>query len=59
MFRAFHQVHFVSGLMQLSMMATAERHRELIADFDTQSSRLCKAQVMRIRRMTAADEAWL
>jgi hypothetical protein len=32
--------------MQLPMVATAERHGELIADFETQGSGLSKAQMM-------------
>ena len=40
--------HFIAGLMQLPVMAAAERHRELIADFETDCSGLGKAQVMRI-----------
>ena len=51
--------HFIAGLMQLPMMAAAERHRELIADFEAEGSRLRKPQVMRIGRLTSANEAWL
>ena len=50
---------FVAGLMQLPMMAAAERHRELVADFHPQRSGLGKPQVMRIGRLPAADEARL
>src|SRR5262245_55119951 len=56
---AFPPSDFIAGLMQLSMMPTAERHGELIADFETDGSRLCKAQVMGIGRLPAADKAWL
>ena len=45
--------------MQLPMMAAAERHGELIADFEAQGSGLGKPQVMRIGRLPAADEAGL
>jgi hypothetical protein len=45
--------------MQLPVVTAAERHRELIADFDPQCSWLGKAQVMWVGRMTAADNAGL
>jgi hypothetical protein len=45
--------------MNLAMMTAAERHGELIADFETQGSGLRKPQVMRIARLPAADEAGL
>ena len=51
--------HFIAGLMKLPMMTAAERHGELIADFETQGSWLGKPQVMRIGRLSAADEAGL
>ena len=51
--------HFISGLVQLPMMPAAERNGELIADFKTQGSGLGKPQVMRIRRLPAADKAGL
>ena len=41
------------------MVTTAERHGELITDFETEGSRLGKAQVMRIRRLPTADETRL
>ena len=41
------------------MVTTAERHGELITDFETEGSGLGKAQVMRIRRLTTADQARL
>ena len=40
-------------------MTAAERHGELIADFEAQGSGLGKPQVMRIGRLPAADEAGL
>jgi hypothetical protein len=43
--------HFVAGLMQLAMVATAERDGELVADFETQGSGLGKAQMVRIGRL--------
>jgi len=40
--------HFIAGLMQLPMVAAAERHGEFVTDFQANGSRLCKAQVMRV-----------
>ena len=51
--------NFVAGLMQLAMMTAAERHRELVADFQTQRSRLRKPQVMRVARLPATNETRL
>jgi len=45
--------------MKLSMMPTAERDGELIADFEADGSGLCKPQMMRIGRLPATDEARL
>ena len=45
---AFPPSHFIAGLMQLPMMTAAERYGELVADLETQCSRLRKPQVMRI-----------
>jgi len=50
---------FVASLVQLPMMAAAEGNRELITDLHAERTRLCKAQVMRIARVTSADNAWL
>ena len=41
------------------MMTPAERNGELIAHLEADSSRLGKAQVMRVRRLAATDEAGL
>src|SRR5262249_7601744 len=41
------------------MMAAAERHCELVADFQTDRSRLGKSQVMRIGGLSTTDEARL
>ena len=49
----------VTGAMHLTMMTTAERDSELIADLPTESRRLCKTKMMRISRMPAANQAWL
>ena len=45
--------------MQLSVMTTAERDSEFVADFKADGSRLSKPQVMRVGRLPAADEARL
>jgi hypothetical protein len=49
----------ISSLMQLSVMAAAERDGELIADFEPQRPWLGKPQVMRIGRLPSAGEAGL
>ena len=41
------------------MVSPTKRYSELIADLNAQCSRLCKAQVMRVARMTTANETWL
>ena len=51
--------HFVTCLMQLLMVITAERHGEFIADLETQGARLCEAQMMRIARLTPTDKTGL
>src|SRR5262245_37583367 len=45
--------------MQLPVVSAAERHRELIADFETDGPRLRKPQVMGIAGLPTADQAWL
>ena len=50
---------FIAGLMQLPVMPAAQGDRELIAHLETNGSRLCKPQVMRIGRLPAADETRL
>jgi hypothetical protein len=45
--------------MNLTVMGPAQRHREFIARLATERSRLCKTQMMRIRRMPTADQAGL
>ena len=49
----------VTVAVNLTMMTSAERDGELIADFETQGSGLRKPQVMRIARLPAADQAGL
>jgi hypothetical protein len=43
--------------MQLAVVLAAERHREFIAHLSSQRSRLGKPQMMRVARLSAADEA--
>jgi hypothetical protein len=45
--------------VNLAMMAAAERDIKLIADLEAHGSWLGKPQMMRIGRLTAADEARL
>jgi len=40
--------------MHLPMMGSAQRDREFVADFAAHRYRLCKPQVMRIRRTAVA-----
>ena len=40
-------------------MTAADRYDELVADFETESSRRGKPQVMRIGRLPSADQAGL
>ena len=51
--------HFVASVVQLSMMPSAEGHREFIADFDAQRPRLCKAQMMGVAWVPPANETRL
>ena len=51
--------NLIAGLMQLPVMAAAERDGELVADFEAECARLRKPQVMRIGRLPAANEAGL
>jgi hypothetical protein len=39
---------FIAGLVQLSVMPSAQRDGELIAHFEANGSGLCEPQVMRI-----------
>jgi hypothetical protein len=45
--------------VQLPVMPAAERDGEFITDFQPDGSRLRKAQVMRVRRLSSAYETWL
>jgi hypothetical protein len=54
-FESFPPCNFIAGLMKLPVMASAEWHGELIADFKADGSRLSKPQMMRIGRLPPAD----
>src|SRR5262245_54554929 len=49
----------VAGAMSCTVMDTAERHCELITRLTTKRPGLHEAQMMRIRRLARAQEAWL
>ena len=50
---------FVTRAMKLAVVDPADRDRELVADSASKRARLCKREVMRIRRHAAAHKAWL
>ncbi|MGC1668940.1 MAG: hypothetical protein WA767_11950, partial [Pseudolabrys sp.] len=52
-------IFLFAGLVQLSVMAPAKGHGELVTDFKTDRPRLRKAQMMRIGRLPSADETRL
>src|SRR6185312_15587293 len=56
---AFPPRSFVAGLVERAVVAPAERHGELVADFDTQSARLRETQMVGVARLPSANEAWL
>jgi hypothetical protein len=58
-FESFPPRNFIAGLMKLPVMASAEWHCELIADFKADGSRLNKPQMMRIARLPTADQTRL
>jgi hypothetical protein len=45
--------------MQLTMVEPADRHGELVAHASSECTRLCKREVMRIRRYAATHKAGL
>src|SRR6516164_7120528 len=47
----------VTGALHLTVVHAAERHRELIARLPTERTRLGKSKMMRIRWLTAANQA--
>jgi len=50
---------FVTTVMKLSMVAAAQRHRELIAGLAPHCPTLCEAQVVGIRGPTTANQTGL
>ena len=57
--QALPPCNFVTGLMQLPMMAAAERYRKLVTDFEAYRSGLRKTQMMRIGWLPSADRTRL
>ena len=51
--------YFVSRLMELPVMAAAERDRKLVAHLDAERARLCEAEMVGIARVAPADDARL
>src|SRR5262245_59107303 len=49
----------VAGAMHRTMMPATERDGELIADLAAERARLCESEVVGIRRLAAAQEAFL
>jgi hypothetical protein len=45
--------------MQLPVMTTAEWHRKFIADFQTNAARLGESKMMRVARLSTADQTRL
>ena len=45
--------------MQLPVMPTTERYGELIADFQANGTRLGESKMMRVARLSTADQARL
>jgi hypothetical protein len=50
---------FIGGLVQLPVMAAAERYGELVADFEAQGARLRKSKMMRVAGLSSADKTRL
>jgi hypothetical protein len=50
---------FVARLMQLAVMAAAERDGEFVAHFHADGPGLGKSDVMRIAGLAATNQAWL
>ena len=51
--------NFISGLMELPVVAPAERNGEFIADLEPQCAGLRKAQMMGVAGMPSANQAGL
>jgi len=50
---------FIAAAMDLTVMRATERHREFIAHFATERTRLREPQMMRIRRPATANKTGL
>jgi hypothetical protein len=50
---------FIAATMELTMMSAAQRDGELIADLASERAALREAQMVRVRRLPAANEARL
>ena len=50
---------FVSGLMELPVMAAAERDRKFVTHLDAQRARLRKAEMVRVAGVAPAHDAGL
>jgi hypothetical protein len=50
---------FTAAAVDLAVVDAAKRHRELVADFAAERSRLCGAQMMGIRGLPPTDQAGL
>ena len=55
----FPPASFIASLMELSMMPSAKRDSEFIANFHAQCAGLCKTQMMRIAGVASANKARL
>ena len=50
---------FVAGSVEFVVMAVAQRHGELVRDFEAHGARLCKAEMVGVRGPAPADETRL
>src|SRR5262245_10023619 len=57
--QVFPPSRFITCLMQLPVMPTTERYGELIADFQTNATQLGESKMMRVARLSTADQARL
>jgi hypothetical protein len=52
-------IAFLAGAVQFTVMCSAKRDREFVADLLTEPALLRKAQMVRVAGLAAADEAGL
>src|SRR5262245_59324826 len=57
--QVFPPSHLVTRVMQLPVMPTTERHSELIADFHANAAALGESKMMRVARLSTADQTRL